>query len=66
MIASSSISAKFTAKFELVFILTQENAFSLRFDFNANGKTVDSSTKRDFLLGIFKIALRLRDQHVFM
>ena len=27
MIASFSISARFTAKFELVFVLTQENAF---------------------------------------
>ena len=28
MVASFSISARFTAEFELVFVLTQENAFS--------------------------------------
>ena len=55
MVASFSISARFTAKIELVFVLIQENAFSLRSHFKANT-----------VLGIFKIALRLRDRHVFL
>ena len=31
-----SFSACFTAKFDLVFVLTQENTFSWRFDFKSN------------------------------
>ena len=46
---------------KLVFVLTQENAFSLRFHFKANRKSIGS-----FKIGIFKIALHLRDQHAFM
>ena len=46
MVASFSISARFTAKFEWVFVLTQENAFSQRFHFKASGKITGSSKKR--------------------
>ena len=38
--------ARFTAKFELVFVLTLENASSLRFHFKANRKSIHSSKKR--------------------
>ena len=58
------LSASFTAKFGLVFVLTLENAFSQRFHFQGNRKSIGSSKKS--VLGIFKIALRLRDRHVFM
>ena len=34
--------ASFTAKFGLVFVLTLENAFSQRFHFEANGKSIGS------------------------
>ena len=37
---------KFTAKFELVFVLTQENAFSYRFHFKVNRKSIGSSKRR--------------------
>ena len=50
MVASFSISKGFTAKFQLVFDLTQENGFSLRSYFKAN-KTIIGSCKngsRDF------------------
>ena len=40
------LSASFTAKFGLVFVLTLENAFSLRFHFQANRKSIGSSKKR--------------------
>ena len=33
------LSARFKAKFALVFVLTLENAFSLRFHFKTNGKS---------------------------
>ena len=46
MIESFSISARFTGKFELVFVLTQENAFSSRFDFKATRKSIDSSERQ--------------------
>ena len=39
-------SASFTAKFELVFVLTMENAFSYRLHFKANRKSIGSSKKR--------------------
>ena len=58
------LSVAFTAKPELVFVLTFENAFSESFHFKANRKSIGSSKKS--VLGIFKIALRLRDRHVFM
>ena len=35
-----------TAKLELVFVLTFENAFSKSFHFKANRKSIDSSKKR--------------------
>ena len=38
--------ASFTAKFEVLFVLTVENAFSKRFHFKANRKTIDSSKKQ--------------------
>ena len=37
------LSASFTAKLELVFVLIQENAFSERFHFEANRKSIDST-----------------------
>ena len=40
------LSASFTAKFGLVFVLTLENAFSERFHFQANRKSIGSSKKR--------------------
>ena len=40
------LSASFTAKFELVFVLTQENAFSQRLNFKANRRSIDSYKKR--------------------
>ena len=46
MVGSFSISARFTAKIELVFVLIQENAFSLRSHFKANRKGIGSSEKR--------------------
>ena len=57
------LSTSFTAKFELVFVLTQENTHSERFHFKANIKNVGCSKK---LLKIFKIALCLRDRHIFI
>ena len=58
------LSASFTAKFGLVFVLTLKSAFSRRFHFQDNRKSIGSSKKT--VLEIFKIALRLRDRHVFM
>ena len=40
------LSASFTAKVELVFVLTLEDASSWKFDFKANRKNISSSTKR--------------------
>ena len=37
------LSASFTVKFELVFVLTLEKAFSWRFHFKANRKSIGSS-----------------------
>ena len=54
----------FAAKFEFVFVLTQENTFSESFHFKTNRKSIGSSKKTE--LGTFKIALRLRNQHIFM
>ena len=51
-------------KIWLVFVLTQENAFSYRFLFKANRKSIGSFEK--LVLGIFKITFRLRDRHIFM
>ena len=45
IVTSFSVSAGFTAKFELVFILTQENAISLRFHFKTSRKSIGSSKK---------------------
>ena len=42
------LSASFTAKFGLVFVLTLENAFSQRFHFKANRKSISSFGTRDF------------------
>ena len=57
------LSAGFTAKFELVFVVTQENAFSERFRFKANKESIGSFKKT--VLGIFEITVYLRNQHVF-
>ena len=39
------LSTKFMAKCDLVFVLTQENAYSWRSHFNGNTKNLDSSAK---------------------
>ena len=39
------LSVTFTAKLELVFVLTLENAFSWSFHFKANRKNIDSYKK---------------------
>ena len=56
------LSANFTPKFGLVFVLTLENAISYRFYFKTNGKSIGSSK---MVPGIFKIILRLQDRHAF-
>ena len=48
MVASFNISPTFTAKFELVFVLTQENAFYYK------------ANRKKMALGLIKIALHLR------
>ena len=50
MAASFHISARFTTKFEFVFVFTQENAFSQRFHFKTNIKSIGPSKNgtRDF------------------
>ena len=58
------LSVTFTAKLKLDFVLILENLFSESFHFKANRKSICSSKKA--VLGIFKIALRLRDRHVFI
>ena len=45
MVASLNILERLTTKFELVFVLTQENAFSQRFHFKANRRSIGSSKK---------------------
>ena len=45
MVASFSISTGFTAKFDLLLVLTQENAFSKRCHFKFNRKSIGSSKK---------------------
>ena len=40
------LSASFTAKFGLAFVITLESTFSLRFHFKANRKGIGSSKKR--------------------
>ena len=40
------LSASFTAKIALAFVLIQENAFSERFHFDANIKSIDSTEMR--------------------
>ena len=57
------LSASFTAKFGLVFVLTLENAFSYMFNFQANRKSIVSSenSTRDF-----QNSPRWRDRHVFV
>ena len=40
------LSVIFTVKFELVFVLTLENAFPLSFHFKTNRNSIDSSKKR--------------------
>ena len=57
-------STSFTTKFELVFVLTQENAFPWRFHFKVRGKEHRFFYKT--VLRIFKIALHMRDRHAFM
>ena len=49
-VASFSISVVFTPKFELLFVITQENVFSSRFHFKANRSGIGSSKNgtRDF------------------
>ena len=61
MVASFSIPARFMAKIELVFVLSQENAFFFFFHFKANRKSIGL-----FKIRIFKIALHMRDRHAFM
>ena len=51
------LSTNFTARYEMLFSLTEENISSWWFYCKVTRKT--------FLLGIFKIALRLRDRHFF-
>ena len=46
---------------KLLFVFTQEKSFSYRFHFKVYRKSIGS-----FKIGIFKIALHLRDQHTFM
>ena len=46
IVASFSISSRFTSKFELVFVLIQEYAFSQRFYFKTNRKGIDFSKKQ--------------------
>ena len=58
------LSVTFTSKRELVFVLTSQKAFSSSFHFKTNRKSIGSSKKP--VLGIFKIAFRLGDRHVFM
>ena len=48
MVASFNISAMFTAKFELVFVLTQENAFYYK------------ANRKKMALWLIKIAFHLR------
>ena len=45
MVASFSILARFTAKFELAFILTKEKAFSKRFRLKSNTRSTNYSKK---------------------
>ena len=52
------LSASFTIIFELVFVLTLENAFPERFHFKTSRKSTGSSKNG--------IALRLRDPHAFV
>ena len=54
-------SFRFKAKFELVFIFTQENAFLERFHLKANRKGISSSKKA--VLGISKMTLFLCNNH---
>ena len=57
------LSVTFTAKFDLVFVLTLEN------EKRAERKKEKEKEHRFFcktVIGVFKIAHRLRDQHVFM
>ena len=51
----------FTAKHELAFVLTQENAYVWRFHFKANRRGISSSKKIPVIL---KIALRLRHWYI--
>ena len=45
---SSLLSATFTVKFELIFVVTLENAFSLRFYFKARTLIFPKKGTRDF------------------
>ena len=47
MFASFRISARFTANFESIFVLTQENFFPWRLHFKANRKSIGSSKKQN-------------------
>ena len=57
------LSVPFTAKLELVFVLTFENDFLRVFNLKPTERAQALLKK---VLWIFKIALRLRDWHVFM
>ena len=58
------ISSCSSVKCELVFVLTQENTNSSGFHFKANKKNIGFFNKT--VIGIFKIAFRLRDRYIFM
>ena len=51
------LSATFMALFELVFTITQENAFSQRFHFKANRKSVGSTKAALGTSGIFYVTI---------
>ena len=56
--------ASFTGNIWVGFCLSTETAFSYRFHFKDNRKGIGSS--KETVLEIFKMAIRLRDRHVFM
>ena len=56
--------SKFYGQMLVGFCLNTGKRFFFRFHFKDNRKSIDSSKKK--VLGIFKIAVRLRDRHVFI
>ena len=58
------LSTSFTAKVGFIFVLTQENNFSMRVRFKTNRKRIGSSKRR--FQKFYKIVLHFRDQHIFM